>query len=86
MAEKATEKSQEYFQKAAEAQNERFHTMLDEVAKLEQKGSEQLENSIDEMARIWKSSLHYTMELNEHMRSMMVESTRRTMDWMKFSA
>ena len=86
MAEKTTEKTQEYFQKAAEAQAERINTMLDEVAKMEQKSSDRVENSIDEIARIWKSSLHYTMELNEQMRSMMVESTRRTTDWMNIRA
>ncbi len=86
MAEKKVQETQEYFQKAAEAQTERFETMIEEVAKMESKGTEQLENSIDEIARIWKSSLHYTIELNEHMRAMMVESTKRTMGWMNFGA
>ena len=84
MAEKKTvkEETSEFFQKAAEQNAERMGVMIDEMSKVEQGALEQMEHSIDEMARLWKQSIHYSIQMNEHMRQIMVESTKRTMDWM----
>jgi hypothetical protein len=79
----ATEnKAAEFFQKNVQDSVERMQTAFGEVDRFQKKALEQSHTSIDEMARMWKSSIDYSLELQGHMRDLMIEATKRSMDWM----
>lgn len=82
MAKKKESKTNAFFETLTEEQVERFEAMMGEYEAAEKRTSEQVEHSIDEMARLWKSSFSYMLELNEQTRSMWFDSARQAMGWM----
>lgn len=79
----ATEnKAAEFFQKNVQDSVERMQTAFGEVDRFQKKALEQSHTSIDEVARMMKSSIDYSLEMQGHMRDLMVEATKRSMDWM----
>ena len=78
----AENKATDFFQKNMKDSAERMQSAFGEVERLQKKSLDQTHTSIDEMTRIWKSSIDYTAEMQAHMRDLMIEATKRSMDWM----
>lgn len=69
MAEKTTSQAQHG--------SEMFQNLVDEMAKLEEKGMAQARAGIDEAAKLWKESLGYAAQLNAEWRRLSLEAVRR---------
>lgn len=80
--EAAEKKTSEFFQKGMQDSLDRFQSMFGEVERVQKKAIEETHTSIDEVARLMKSSVDYTFEMQSHLRDLILEATKRSMDWM----
>jgi hypothetical protein len=64
---------------------ERWHAMMDEMAKMEDKAMQQSHKNVDDAAKMMKAGLDYTNDLTAQWRQMMVESTKMTQEMMPWS-
>ena len=81
MAEQTTSQTQQIkdnLRKAVNDHAERVESVFTEMAKLEEKGLEQVAAQLDEAARLTKVSLAYGSELAAQWRKLWVDAARRT--------
>ncbi|MEZ4460224.1 MAG: hypothetical protein R3E66_10960 [bacterium] len=78
----AEKKTAEFFHKNMQDSVDRMQSAFGEVERMQKKAIEQTHTSIDEVTRLMKSSVDYSFELQGHMRDLMIEATKRSMDWM----
>lgn len=65
------------WRKLVDEQVSRFTAMGEEVAKLEQKGLEQVRTAVDEAAKMTKESFAYAAQLSAEWRKLALEATKR---------
>ena len=80
MANKSTTQSQNdgIFASMLEKNFERWQSVIDEMARVEEKAMSQSHKNVDDAAKMMKAGLEYTNDLTAQWRSMMVESTKMT--------
>jgi len=81
MSEQATSHTQQIrdnFRKAIADHAQRVESAFSEMAKLEEKGLEQVCQQLDEAARLTKVSLAYGSELAAQWRKLVIDAARRT--------
>lgn len=71
---------QQFFSKVIGDQGTRVESMMNEYARVEQKGAEQAKQAMDEWMKIATASMSYGMELSEQWRKLSMEATRRAFD------
>jgi len=67
----------EPWKKAVEEQLGRVNQMVDEAARFERQGTEQLMRAIDEVARVQKESVTYMLKLNAECRHTALEAMKQ---------
>lgn len=81
MSDQATSHTQQIrdnFRKAIADHAQRVESAFSEMAKLEEKGLEQMCQQLDEAARLTKVSLAYGSELAAQWRKLVIDAARRT--------
>ncbi len=73
-----TQQIRDTFRKAMSDHAERVESTFTEMAKLEEKGLEQMCQQLDEAARLTKVSLAYGSELAAQWRKLVIDAARRT--------
>lgn len=73
-----TQQIRDTFRKAMSDHAERVESTFTEMAKLEEKGLEQICQQLDEAARLTKVSLAYGSELAAQWRKLVIDAARRT--------
>lgn len=71
-----------FFADAAEQQQARFEAVGEEWEKWEKRSADQAEHVVDEMARLMKSSVDYSLEMQREMRRQFMENTRKAFSLM----
>lgn len=75
-----------FFASMFEKNFNRFNSMIDEMAKVEEKAFSQSHKNVDDASKMVKASIDYTADLHEQWREMMVDSTKKTMQMMTWNA
>ncbi len=68
------------FKKATDEQLQRLEQMFAEGTKLQEKWLEQSQQAIDEMSKLWKSSIQYGADLTAELRRVSLESTKQAFE------
>ncbi len=63
-----------------ETNTERLESFVDEVEKWQQRGAEQAEKAVDETARLMRSTVDYSLQLQSELSKQAIENTRKTLE------
>ncbi len=84
MAAKETTQSQNggIFASMVEKNFDRWNSMMEEMAKVEEKATAQSQKNVDEAAKMMKAGIDYSNDLAAQWRQMVAESTKMTQEMM----